>query len=436
MPVRAALSATIRLPGSDTALFHLWLPFGLLGLIGWTVWLARRLLTSRYRPFHSRHWEPSTVVAPCFREEPEIVAASVRSWLAAGAAEVILVFPEDEHYNVARARAAFGDQGCVRYVRSADPEKRFMLAAGIRRASHEIVVLSDSDTMWDPDCLRNLLMPFAARLIGGVGTRQRVLSPEGSVWRRAADWCLDAKYLTYLPAMARVQGVSCLSGRTVAYRRHILLDVLDELTGETFFGRRCVSGDDGRLTWLVLTRGYGTTYQRNAVAWTVMPDDARGFFLQRTRWARNSYRCYLRAIGRGWLFEQPLITRISVLQGLIAPLSLTVSYVFVALALARGSWVGVALWLAWIMVGRAIRAFDHLRERPRDIVLLPLMTGVLLFAMTIVKFWSLVTLNRQAWLTRDVASPTPQGQSLSTFAEPLTPAAFLDARTRFAEGDA
>src|SRR3954451_12639883 len=213
-----------------------------------------------------------------------------------------------------------------------------------RAATKPIVVLSDSDTLWEPALLRNLLRPFADPAVGGVGTRQRVLDPGSSVWRRAADWILDAKYLTYVPAMARRGGVSCLSGRTVAYRRDVLMEVLPGLMGETFWGRRCVSGDDGRLTWLVLNAGYRTTYQQDAVAWTMMPDSARGFLQQRIRWSRNSYRCYVRAIFRGWLFRQPAITRVSVLQGLLAPVSLMVGLVFVSLAIARGDFVATAVW--------------------------------------------------------------------------------------------
>jgi hyaluronan synthase len=406
--------AAIRPPGSDEALWHVWLPFGLLGALAWSLWGVRRALSALYRPFRGRHWEPSSVVAPCYHEDPDVVAAAVESWLLAGAAEVVLVFDPEEAYAMARARATFNGIGRVRFETSDNPEKRFMLAVGIRAARHDIVVLTDSDTLWERDCLRHLLMPFAARLVGGVGTRQRVLRPETSVWRRAADWCLDAKYLTYLPAMARAGAVSCLSGRTAAYRRHVVLDVLDDLTGETFFGRRCVSGDDGRLTWLVLNQGYATTYQRTAIAWTMMPDTARGFFLQRTRWARNTYRCYLRAVGRGWLFRQPMITRVSVLQGLLAPVSLTIGFGFVVLAIIRGSWTAVALWLVWITVGRGIRAVDHLRERPRDLVLLPLMTGVLLFAMTAIKYYSFFTMNRQAWMTRDARRSVPEGQSAAS----------------------
>jgi hyaluronan synthase len=262
-------------------------------------------------------------------------------------------------------------------------------------------------------------MPLADPEVGGVGTRQRVLGAETSVWRRAADWMLDSKYLTYVPAMARKGGVSCLSGRTVAYRRELLLDVLPDLCGETFWGRRCVSGDDGRLTWLVLNKGYKTTYQQNAVAWTMMPNTARGFFMQRIRWARNSYRCYLRATFRGWLFRQPLITRVSVLQGLLAPFSLTIGFAFVAFALARGDLALVALWACWITCGRGIRAIDHLRGNPRNLVLLPFMAAIVLFAMTAIKYYTLFTMNKQAWITRRQDRGVVEGQAAATLEVPM-----------------
>ncbi|MDX6683963.1 MAG: hypothetical protein QOF86_91, partial [Baekduia sp.] len=308
------------------------------------------------------------------------------------------------------AATAFAGDPRVRFAATGNPEKRYGLSVGIRAARAGIVVLSDSDTLWERDLLRNLLKPFSDPRVGGVGTRQRVIDAKSSVWRRATDWMLDAKYLTYIPAMARSGGVSCLSGRTVAYRRSILLEVLPGLTNETFFGRRCISGDDGRLTWLVLNKGYKTTYQENAVAWTMMPDTARGFFMQRIRWSRNAWRCYLRAIGSGWLFRQPLITRVSVLQGLLAPFSLSIGFVFVGLTIARGDLVAAAVWLAWITTGRGIRAIDHLRQTPRDIVLLPFMTALILGAMTVVRFYTALTMNRQAWITRRVDGTEAEGQ--------------------------
>ncbi|MFY9265587.1 MAG: glycosyltransferase [Solirubrobacterales bacterium] len=413
----AAQLASIRIPGNEEPLLHFWLPFGFLGVIAWSVWIARRVLTSFYRPTRNDFSSPVTVVAPAFREDPEILIAAIRSWLAAGADEIVMVFPEDEAHVMRTVERALGWNPRIWYYTTDNPAKRNSLRVGILAASKPIVVLSDSDTLWEPDCLKNLLMPFADPTVGGVGTRQRVWDVSSSVWRRAADWMLDAKYLTYVPAMARKGGVSCLSGRTVAYRREVLLASLDGLTEETFLGRKCVSGDDGRLTWLCLNMGYKTAYQINAVAWTMMPDSARGFFMQRLRWSRNSYRCYLRATFRGWLFRQPLITRVSVLQGLLAPVSLTIGFALSGLAVARGAWLVVGAWLCWLVVGRGIRAFDHLRHNPRNLVLLPLMTGIILVAMTVIKYYTFFTMNRQAWITRREDRDTAEGQGHTTLGE-------------------
>lgn len=409
--------AEVRIPGNEEPVIHFWLPFGFLGVIAWSVWIARRVLTSFYRPHDNDFTSPVTVVAPAFREDPEILVAAIRSWLTAGADEIVLVFPDDEPVTMRTVQDAIGWDPRIWYHTTDNPAKRNSLRVGILAASKPIVVLSDSDTLWEPDCLKNLLMPFIDPEVGGVGTRQRVWDARSSVWRRAADWMLDAKYLTYVPAMARKGGVSCLSGRTVAYRREILLESLEGLTNEVFFGRKCVSGDDGRLTWLCLNMGYKTAYQINSVAWTMMPDNARGFFMQRLRWSRNSYRCYLRAVYRGWLFKQPMITRVSVLQGLLAPVSLTIGFALTGLAVARGAWLVVAIWLCWLIVGRGIRAFDHLRIQPRNITLLPMMTGIILVAMTAIKYYTFFTMNKQAWITRREDRDTAEGQGHTTLGE-------------------
>src|SRR5918999_21461 len=189
--------ASVTLPGQDDRFVGLWLPFGFLGLIAWSVWLVRRALTAFYRPIANDHSEAASVVAPAFREDPVVLERAVRSWLATGVSEVLLVLTDDEPENVARARAAFHDDPQVRILTTDDPAKRNSLTIGIGAATQPIVVLSDSDTLWEPDLLRNLLMPFADPRVGGVGTRQRVLDPRSSVWRRGAGWVLDASLVGY-----------------------------------------------------------------------------------------------------------------------------------------------------------------------------------------------------------------------------------------------
>ena len=110
------------------------------------------------------------------------------------------------------------------------------------------------------------------------------------------------------------------------------------------------------------------------------------------------------------------------LQGLLAPFSLTIGFAFVGFALARGDLVLVALWACWITCGRGIRAVDHLRRNPRNIVLLPFMAGIVLFAMTAIKYYTLFTMNKQAWITRRQDRGVVEGQSAVTLGGPVAAA--------------
>ncbi len=208
--------------------------------------------------------------------------------------------------------------------------KRSALGVGIRAARGDIVVFADSDTWWEPGLLDAVQMPFEDPQVGGVGTQQNVFQRTTSVWRRIADWLVNLRYYDYVPAMGSRGGVACLSGRTAAYRRSAILPVVHHLENEFFLGRRCIAGDDGRLTWLVLASGYKTVHQSSARAISMFPSSFRAFFKQRIRWSRNSYRCYLTALWKGWLWKTPLVTKVTVLQILLTPVTMgvTLGYLF------------------------------------------------------------------------------------------------------------
>jgi hyaluronan synthase len=211
---------------------------------------------------------------------------------------------------------------------------------------------------------------------------------------------LNSRYLDYVPAMSRRGGVACLSGRTAAYRREIIRPLLPALEHEIFLGRECVAGDDGRLTWLVLAAGFKTVHQDTAQADSMFPAELRAFVKQRVRWSRNSYRCYLTAVSHGWLWRQPFITQVTVLQILLTPVSMGAAVWYGSQwIVGTGGWV-VALVLAWAVIGRAIRATSHLREQPRDIWIAPLVAVVIAGIALPIKLWAAVSMNKQGWLTR------------------------------------
>ncbi|WP_219416660.1 glycosyltransferase [Pseudonocardia nigra] len=395
--------------------WQLFLPVGVIGAVSWSVWLIRKIMSARYRPLVNDFRTTTSVVVPSFREDPNVIERCLDTWLAQGPTEVIIVLDVEDIE--ARDRLIARRDRRLHVMMFAHEGKRSALGVGIRAARHEILVLTDSDTAWEPGLLDAVQMPFVDPKVGAVGTRQNVHEPRSSIWRRVADWIIDLRYLDYVPATARRGGVVCVSGRTAAYRRSAVLPVLENLEHEFFLGRRCVAGDDGRLTWLMLAQGYRTEHQDSAKALSMFPATFRAFCKQRVRWSRNSYRCYLTALYKGWLWKVPLISQLTVFQILFTPVTMfaTVYYLIAAWFSPYGA-LAIVLGTAWLFIGRAIRSFSHLRRTPSDLVILPLVTLVIMMVALPIKTWAFLTMNKQGWLTRRADLIGGEGQDEASLA--------------------
>jgi hyaluronan synthase len=388
------------------------LPLGIAGVVVWTLWLYRAL-GSRLCPAIVNGFRTTTsVVVPSYREDADILVACTRNWLSQDPTEVILVVDVDD--TECHEKLDTIDDPRLRVIVFRHQGKRSALGQGIRAASGEIVVLSDSDTRWEDGLLQAVQMPFADPMVGAVGTQQNVYQRTTSVWRRVADWMVNLRYYDYVPAMGRKGAVICVSGRTAAYRRSVILPVLPNLEHEFFMGRRCVAGDDGRLTWLVLASGYKTVHQRSARAVSMFPDSFRAFVKQRVRWSRNSARTYLTALWKGWLWKVPFVSKVTVLQILLTPVTMALTLGYLIFSRLELTWAGAALAAAWLVVGRGIRGYSHLRRHPQEIFLLPLYALVVILVALPIKAYAIATMNKQGWLTRAADTVGGEGQTSST----------------------
>jgi cellulose synthase/poly-beta-1,6-N-acetylglucosamine synthase-like glycosyltransferase len=395
--------------------WHLFIPIGVIGILSWSIWLTRKLLSNRCRSVVNDFRTTTSVVVPSFREDPDVLERCLDTWLAQRPTEVIVVLDIGDR----EAERRLGERRDLRLSVIVFPHrgKRSALGVGIRAARGEVLVLCDSDTAWLPGLLSAVQMPFADPRVGAVSTRQNVYRPGWNVWRRVADWILDLRYLDYVPATGRVGAVVCVSGRTAAYRRSVVVPVLEHLEHEFFLGRRCNAGDDGRLTWLVLASGYRTVHQSSARALSMFPNTLRAFCKQRLRWSRNSYRCYLTAAWNGWLWQAPLVSQVTVLQILFTPVTMFAAVYYVVLAGAGPAGThGLVLAGAWLLIGRMIRSLSHLRRKPGDIVLLPVVILVIALVALPIKVYALFTMNRQGWLTRRSALVGGEGQDEASLA--------------------
>lgn len=371
-------------------------PLGVLGLVRWSFWLVRRIPAVLYEPVEGRFRAPLSVVVPVYQEDPEIFATAIESWLANHVDEVILVIDSSDV-----TCREIAERYPVTIVMTDVPGKRDALRRGWNAASTELVALVDSDTIWADDVASEVSKPFADPRVGGVGTRQMVYRPRGFL-ARITDIFLDHRYYdenasqTYLG-----QAVSCLSGRTAVYRRALLLEIEDEFMDEMFWGVPCLSGDDKRLTSLVLERGHLTRLQRSAVVWSTFPTTWRIFFRQRLRWARNTWRSDLRALSKPWVYRHPFLA-FTMVDKAISAFTLLAGPYFMIYSLIAQNWTFCIVLALWWQVSRSAKLLPHLRRRPASFFLIPGYV-VVSWLMALVKLQALFTIRRQRWLTRQVA---------------------------------
>ncbi len=377
------------------------IPIVVLGLVRWAMWLAKRVPALFYRPIENDHDSSATIVTPVYNEDPALFRMAIESWLANKPDRIIAVVDVTDTACMAIARS----YPEISVLPIDVPGKRAALAAGVDAAQTELVVLVDSDVIWEPDVLKKLKMPFADPTIGGVGTRQLMYPTDGqrpTLWERIADIYLDIRYADEVPATTRWgRAVSCLSGRTAAYRTRLLQSMREAFLSETFLGTPCMSGDDKRYTCLVLQRGYHTWNQLNARVYSTFKPDFRGFVNQRIRWSRNSFRSDLRALWQGWVWRYPYLA-LMLIDKTVAPFTLLLGPIVLAVALLVGNWRLAAALLAWWLISRTFKIIPHLRRRPADLLIVPAYIAVNYY-MSLVKTYALFTLTQHKWLTRAVA---------------------------------
>ena len=396
-------------------------PIAVAGTVVWLIWLIRAVLSWTTPPIESDFRTSTSVIVPSYHEDVDILMDCLDTWREQDPDEIIIVL--DIADTEAHARiTALGDPR-IHPVLFDHVGKRSALGVGIRAAQGEVLVLVDSDTRWTPGLLENVQKPFADPDVGGVSTQQNVYQRTTSLWRRIADWLVDLRYHDYVPAQGRFGAVACLSGRTAAYRAAAVKPVVTDMEDEFFLGRRCIAGDDGRLTWLVLASGYRTVHQRSAKALSMFPATFTAFVKQRVRWSRNSYRCYLTAAFKGWLWRVPVITKITVLQILLTPVTMGMTIAYLLFSRVELTQIGIIAPLLWLILTRGIRGISHLRRHPQEIVILPVVVLVVIFIALPIKVFALVTMNKQGWLTRSANALGGDGQTSGTLTAAAAPAA-------------
>jgi cellulose synthase/poly-beta-1,6-N-acetylglucosamine synthase-like glycosyltransferase len=389
--------------------------FSVYSIMIWVLWIIKVVVSRNYRPFTGTYTGSTSVVVPVVDEPEELFRDVIGRMVEQSPGEIIVVINGKPNPMLEAICEDFAP--LVRWTHTPIPGKRNAVMIGTELSNGDITVLVDSDTVWTPGTLSELVRPFAEANVGGVTTRQRILEPQRSWITRWADWLENSRALYSMPAQSVLGQIGCLPGRTIAFRREILVRVMDKFMTEKFMGVFLEVSDDRTLTNLTLKEGYRTVYQHTSLVYTDAPLQIKKLFKQQLRWARGSQYNTLRMMP--WMLGHAPMLAFFFAMDIVLPFVLLGvvggwiyngithqgTNLYIGILHEYGLRAGVigivALMVVSSVLSMAIRQMRHLSEKPGDFIRLPVFIIVSTFFLMPIRIIGFFRMGHSAgWGTR------------------------------------
>ncbi|MER8182094.1 bifunctional polysaccharide deacetylase/glycosyltransferase family 2 protein [Kitasatospora sp. NPDC094015] len=353
--------------------------------------------------------EPVTVLVPAYNER-ECIANTLNS-LAASEHPIEIIVIDDGSTDGTADIVEEMNFPNVRLLRQPNGGKPAALNNGIANATHDIVVMMDGDTVFEPSTVRELIQPFADPGVGAVAGNAKVGNRDTLIgaWQHieyVMGFNLDRRMYDTLNIMPTIPGA------IGAFRREALLEV-DGMSDDTL-------AEDTDVTMALLCQGWRVVYAENARAWTEAPASMQQLWSQRYRWSYGTMQAMWKhrhavvdrgPAGRFGRVGLPVVTLFGVITPLLAPLIdlfLLYGVLFVDATRTLSAWVAVLL----VQGALAFYAFRLDKEKPWHLVTLPIQQVVYRQLMYLVLLQSSITAltgGRLRWQklrrTGEVAAP-------------------------------
>ena len=193
--------------------------------------------------------------------------------------------------------------------------KRRQMIQGLLKVKTALTVFMDDDVLWPRTFLEYLLAAFEDPYVGGAGTCQRLRrAAHPSCWNILGAFYLERRNFEISATSHIDGGISCLSGRSSAFRTHILQNsvFIAAFANETWFGTISLStaDDDNFLTRWMVSHSWRIKVQscKEAELLTTL-NDGPGFLSQCLRWARTNWRSNITSLiveRHIWRYSEPL----------------------------------------------------------------------------------------------------------------------------------
>ncbi|MBQ0974086.1 polysaccharide deacetylase family protein [Streptomyces griseoincarnatus] len=313
--------------------------------------------------------EPVTVLVPAYNEA-KCIENTVNSLMASDHPIEVLVIDDGSTDGTARIVEAMGLPN-VRVIRQLNAGKPAALNRGLANARHDIVVMMDGDTVFEPSTVRELVQPFGDPRVGAVAGNAKVGNKDSLIgaWQHieyVMGFNLDRRMYDILRCMPTIPGA-------VGAFRKSALEPIGGMSDDTL-------AEDTDVTMALHRAGWRVVYAENARAWTEAPETVQQLWSQRYRWSYGTMQAiwkHRRALvdkgpsGRFGRVGLPFVSLFMIVAPLLAPLI----DVFLLYGLVFGptqqtilAWLGVLA----IQAVCAAYAFRLDKERMTHLISLPL----------------------------------------------------------------
>jgi len=265
--------------------------------LGFVVFMLAHFLRYRATPSVSDDDLPwCTVIVPAFNEGRLVYDTLVsisRSSYPVHKLQLLVIddgSTDDTWEWIQRASQELGDFLSI-HRQPRNMGKRHALYWGFTKGTGDVFVTIDSDSVVNPDTLRNLVSPFVTdAACGAVAGNVKVLNRDRAIIPTMLSVSFAYSFGVVRAAQSTMGSVLCTPGALAAYRRDAVLPCLDEWMNQTFLGVKTDIGEDRAMTNLILKQGRHVLFQSNAVVYTNIPETYRTLRKMFTRWERSNVR--------------------------------------------------------------------------------------------------------------------------------------------------
>ncbi|MEZ4803483.1 MAG: glycosyltransferase family 2 protein [Gelidibacter sp.] len=374
------------------------------------------ILYFKYKPIASVSDEElptCTVIVPAYNEGKQVYATLMslaKSDFPETKLQLLAIDDgsvDDTWYWMQEAKKELGDRVSI-YQQPKNKGKRHALYRGFNIGSGDVFVTVDSDSVVNTDTLRNLVSPFVVHdNCGAVAGNIRVLNNKKAILPKMLNVSFVLSFEFVRSAESTLNSVLCTPGALAAYRRSAVFAVLPEWINQTFMGQPSDIGEDRAMTNMILRNGHHVLFQKNAYAYTNVPEHYKGLYKMFIRWGRSNVRENLvmsRYVFNNFREGSKLGTRLLFIEQALNIILCYPFLLFMLFFIATHPILFISSTLFSILIVSSFPVLFYAKNyKPSESIYAYAYSILYTFGLFWITPYAIATANRRGWLTRDLA---------------------------------